>query len=68
MLANDYLTNVELGDGNTCQLVQSPVQFDEQTPELPHAPECGQDTEAVLLDLGFEWAEIEKHKESGAIT
>ena len=66
--ANGYLAEVELGDGNRCELVQSPVQFDEQIPELPHAPECGQDTEAVLLSLGLEWDEIARHKEAGAIT
>jgi crotonobetainyl-CoA:carnitine CoA-transferase CaiB-like acyl-CoA transferase len=66
--ANGYLPEVELGDGTRCQLVQSPVQFDEAPPELAHAPECGQDTESVLLDLGIEWEEIARHKESGAIT
>lgn len=66
--ANGYLTEVELGDGDRCELVQSPVQFDEQVPELPHAPECGQDTETVLLELGLEWDEIVRHKEAGAIT
>ncbi len=68
VLANGYLPDVELGDGSTCQLVQSPVQFDEAVPGLSHAPECGQDTETVLLELGLAWDEIEKHKESGAIT
>ncbi len=67
VLANDYLPEVELGSGETCQLVRAPVQFDEQTPTLAHAPEHGQDTESVLLDLGLEWDEIVRHKESGAI-
>jgi crotonobetainyl-CoA:carnitine CoA-transferase CaiB-like acyl-CoA transferase len=66
--ANGYLAEVELGDGGRCELVQSPVQFDEHVPDLPHAPECGQDTETVLLELGLEWDEIARHKESGAIT
>jgi crotonobetainyl-CoA:carnitine CoA-transferase CaiB-like acyl-CoA transferase len=67
VLANGYLPEVELGSGETCQLVASPVQFDEQAPTLRHAPECGQDTETVLLDLGLAWDEIARHKESGAI-
>lgn len=66
--ANRYLPQVELGDGSRCQLVQSPVQFDREAPDLAHAPECGQDTEAVLLELGLSWDEISTHKESGAIT
>jgi crotonobetainyl-CoA:carnitine CoA-transferase CaiB-like acyl-CoA transferase len=67
VLANGYLPEVELGSGDTCQLVSSPVQFDEQPLTLRHAPECGQDTEAVLLELGLDWDEITRHKESGAI-
>ena len=66
--ANGYLAEVELGDGTSCELVQSPVQFEEAPPVLTHAPECGQDTETVLLELGVEWEEIARHKESGAIT
>jgi len=67
VIANGYLPEVELGSGETCQLVSSPVQFDERPFALRHAPECGQDTEAVLLELGLEWEEIARHKQSGAI-
>jgi crotonobetainyl-CoA:carnitine CoA-transferase CaiB-like acyl-CoA transferase len=67
VLANGYLPEVELGNGETCQLVNNPVQFDEQPAVLEHAPEHGQDTEAVLMELGLEWEEIEKLKQSGAI-
>ena len=67
VLANGYLPEVTLGNGETCQLVNNPVQFDEQVAALSHAPEHGQDTESVLLDLGLEWEEIAKHKEAGAI-
>ena len=65
--ANGYLPEVELGDGSRCQLVASPVHFDEEAPRLAAAPECGQDTEQVLLGLGIEWDEIAAYKKSRAI-
>ena len=67
VLANDYLPTVELSNGSSCQLVRAPVQFDEQTPPLRHAPEHGADTESVLLELGLDWDELVRCKESGAI-
>jgi crotonobetainyl-CoA:carnitine CoA-transferase CaiB-like acyl-CoA transferase len=67
VLANGYLPEVELGDGTRCQLVNSPVQFDETPARLAHAPECGQDTEQVLLELGLDWDAIAGYKKSGAI-
>jgi crotonobetainyl-CoA:carnitine CoA-transferase CaiB-like acyl-CoA transferase len=67
VLANGYLAEVELGDGTRCQLVTNPVQFDEQPVHLSHAPECGQDTEQVLLELGIDWEAIAAYKKSGAI-
>ncbi|MGH0037573.1 MAG: CaiB/BaiF CoA transferase family protein [Myxococcota bacterium] len=65
--ANGYLTDVELQDGGTCQLVSAPVQFDGETPALAAAPEHGQHTEEVLLDLGLEWDDILEAKASGAV-
>jgi len=65
--ANGYLPEVELAGGSRCQLVNSPVQFDEEAPELVGAPEHGQHTDAVLLELGPDYDEILAHKSSGAV-
>ena len=54
-------------EGIDFTLVASPVQFDETSPDLSHAPDHGQHTEEVLLELGLTWPEIAGHKESGAI-
>ena len=65
--ANGYMPTVTAADGKNFQLVSNPVQFDETAPALRPAPEHGQHTEEVLLDLGLEWDEIARHKEAGAI-
>jgi crotonobetainyl-CoA:carnitine CoA-transferase CaiB-like acyl-CoA transferase len=67
-LANDYLSEVDRGDGTTFTLVASPVQFDETTPTLHPGPDMGQHTESVLLDLGYTWEDLATLKEAGAIS
>jgi crotonobetainyl-CoA:carnitine CoA-transferase CaiB-like acyl-CoA transferase len=66
-IANGYLPTVTSSGGTEFSLVASPVQFDEEPPSLTHAPEHGQHTEEVLLELGLTWEEIGGHKTSGAI-
>ena len=60
-------SSVSKGDGVDYDLVANPVQFDEQADALVPAPEHGQHTEEILLELGVEWDEIAPRKESGAI-
>ena len=43
------------------------VQFDEAPPTLRRAPEHGEHTEEVLLEMGISWEEIAAYKESAAI-
>jgi crotonobetainyl-CoA:carnitine CoA-transferase CaiB-like acyl-CoA transferase len=47
--------------------VANPVQFDETPAELTRAPEHGEHTEAILLELGLDWDAIIALKESGAV-
>jgi crotonobetainyl-CoA:carnitine CoA-transferase CaiB-like acyl-CoA transferase len=58
VIANDYLGEVQLEDGTSYRLPRVPVQFDEQPPALRRAPEHGEHTERVLLELGYTWDEI----------
>jgi crotonobetainyl-CoA:carnitine CoA-transferase CaiB-like acyl-CoA transferase len=67
VVANGYLPTVAADDGTPVALVANPVQFDETPPELRRAPEHGQHTEEVLLELGLSWQDLAGHKESGAI-
>jgi crotonobetainyl-CoA:carnitine CoA-transferase CaiB-like acyl-CoA transferase len=69
VIANGYLPRIETAEGVELAVVASPVRFDE-TAAQPRAaaPTHGQHTEEVLLDAGFEWDELARLKESGAIT
>lgn len=67
-VANGYLVPVHPPNEDPYSLVGAPVQFDEQPPtELRPAPQHGQDTEDVLLELGLSWDDIIRHKEAGVI-
>jgi crotonobetainyl-CoA:carnitine CoA-transferase CaiB-like acyl-CoA transferase len=66
--ANGYLPEVHRADGSHFTLVANPVQFDATSPTLRPAPDLGQHTEEVLLDLGLTWDDLAKHKEAGAIS
>jgi crotonobetainyl-CoA:carnitine CoA-transferase CaiB-like acyl-CoA transferase len=65
--ANGYLSRVERADGKSYDLVANPVQMDETADQLVAAPEHGQHTEEILLELGLDWDQIIAHKDSGAV-
>jgi crotonobetainyl-CoA:carnitine CoA-transferase CaiB-like acyl-CoA transferase len=66
--SNGHIVDVDAGDGSTFKLVASPVQFDDQPPELRRGPEHAQHTEEVLLELGLDWDRITALKQAGAIS
>jgi crotonobetainyl-CoA:carnitine CoA-transferase CaiB-like acyl-CoA transferase len=68
VLSNGHIVEVDAGDGSTFKLVASPVQFDDQPPELRRGPEHAQHTEEVLLELGLDWDRITALKQAGAIS
>jgi crotonobetainyl-CoA:carnitine CoA-transferase CaiB-like acyl-CoA transferase len=67
VLANGYIGEVEIDGQVAYRLPAVPVQFDGQPPALRRAPEHGEDTEAVLLELGYGWDEIAAFKDHGIV-
>jgi crotonobetainyl-CoA:carnitine CoA-transferase CaiB-like acyl-CoA transferase len=65
--ANGYIAQVDVGNGASIPMVVTPVQFDEQPGRPTRAPEHGEHTEEVLLELGLSWDEISALKGRGAI-
>ena len=66
-VANGYTTELTHSGGTRFRLVPSPLQFDEQTAELTPAPEHGEHTDEVLLELGLDMDRILDLKVKGAI-
>jgi crotonobetainyl-CoA:carnitine CoA-transferase CaiB-like acyl-CoA transferase len=68
VIANQYMVPVEMGNDTTLAVVSTPAQFDDQTVIPVRAPEVGEHTEQVLLELGYTWDQIVGLKSEDAIT
>lgn len=66
--ANGYIGQVPAEDGAPgYRLPAVPVQFDECPPNLRRAPELGEHTETILLELGYPWDKIAQLQDTGVI-
>ena len=68
VIVNDYITDVDHPILGSVKLADHPVRYS----ETPHsirsvAPELGQHTEEVLLELGYDWEDISRLQEKGVI-
>tara|TARA_B100000029_G_scaffold432458_1_gene444661 strand:- start:1495 stop:2676 length:1182 start_codon:yes stop_codon:yes gene_type:complete len=68
VLENKYITSLEHPSLGELDVVGTPIHLSE-TPAGPHtcAPELGQHTEEILLDIGYSWEDIESFKNTGII-
>jgi crotonobetainyl-CoA:carnitine CoA-transferase CaiB-like acyl-CoA transferase len=67
VLANGYIGEVVADGVPLYRLPAVPVQLDERPAPLRRAPEHGENTEEILLELGLDWDAIAAMKESGVI-
>ncbi len=65
--ANGYIGDVLIDGKPAYRLPAVPVQLDGQPPPLRRAPEHSEDTETLLLELGYEWDKIAALKEARVI-
>lgn len=65
---NKYIVELEDFNGETRRVVGSPIKMSD-TPTSPSAsaPELGQHTEEILLDLGYSWEQIGELRDLQAI-
>ncbi len=68
VVANDYLTQIDHPDLGPVKLADHPIRYS----ATPHtissvAPELGQHTEEVLLELGYDWQDITRLQDRGVI-
>ena len=66
--ANGYILEVDHPTAGRVLVAGSPVALNGEIPhEARLAPEFGQHTEEVMLELGYSWDEIAAMREAGAI-
>ena len=67
-LANEFIVEVEHPTHGSFKNIASPVQLSKTPPSIRTvAPELGQHTEEILLEIGYTWDEITAFKEAKAI-
>jgi crotonobetainyl-CoA:carnitine CoA-transferase CaiB-like acyl-CoA transferase len=67
-IANDFFVEIDNPVSGRLKVVNSPIKF-HQNPAFPKgpAPQLGQQTEEILLELGYDWDDISRLKDQKVI-
>ena len=66
-LANGFVQDVDYGDGRTLTMVSTPVQFDRKPSPAAPARELGEDTDAIMGEIGLDEEAIINAKIAGIL-
>jgi crotonobetainyl-CoA:carnitine CoA-transferase CaiB-like acyl-CoA transferase len=67
-IANGYIASVDPGDGaELFPVVPNASQFDEEPNTISRAPRCGEHTDEILAELGYDWDRVVALKVAGAV-
>ncbi|MFC2038162.1 CaiB/BaiF CoA transferase family protein [Chloroflexota bacterium] len=67
-LANDFFAEIDHPVEGKLKLINMPIKFHQNPAEVKTpAPELGQHTEEILLDLGYDWDDVSRLKEQNVI-
>ena len=68
MAANDYITALDHPALGEIRLANHPIRYSATPARIQSAaPELGQHTEEILLEMGYEWDDIARLQDAGAI-
>jgi crotonobetainyl-CoA:carnitine CoA-transferase CaiB-like acyl-CoA transferase len=66
--ANNFFSEIDHPVGIKMRMINTPVKFRQNPASIKAvAPQIGQHTEEILLDLGFDWEDIIRFKDQGVI-
>lgn len=66
-VANNFIQDVDYGDGRVMKMVSTPLQFDRKALSASPAPDLGANNDDVLLELGLNEDEIIDLKVAGVV-